>query len=122
MTSQEQHDRGNEYQNFSRWETTLPKIPSDTPSTGSVVQVKIKRLVRYPNGKSAMVWYGSGTDPHTVLAPIWEQLSQAYPADTLLWRQKSSNNPALDLKKVMDRFVSRFGCKPKLNESESFPV
>ena len=122
MTAQEQHMLHKDANNFSSWITQLPDNVTKLQETGCVILIKITTLEQYPTGKSAMVWYGYGDDPYSVLAKVWKKLCATYPEAELRWRYKNSAEPLKDWKKTIDRFAYRFGSKPKLNESGFPPV
>ncbi len=99
---------------FSQW-VALAVAPSKLAELASdshvaIVQVKVLgRLLDYPTGKSAMVWYGrdAGFDPRSLQA--WS------PSDTLVARWLVVDDADAALSPLLARFIARFGRAPILN-------
>ena len=98
-------------QRFSRWSSE----PSEVSGAAVIVQVKVNdRLLSYPQGKSAMVWYG-------VLAPctasrvemLLEELADIMSGEQLVWRFLVSESAESDLQQLLWRFEKRFGSAPE---------
>ena len=80
-----------------------------------VVQVKVNgRLLTYPQGKSAMVWYGVFA-PCTAsrVARLLEELADIMSGEQLVWRFLVSESAESDLQQLLWRFEKRFGSHPE---------
>lgn len=100
---------------FSAWSSF-----ETTPAEGApgVVQLKCEgELLQYPQGRSAMLYYGAGAD----LAALTRQAAErarAWPAEQLRWR--TLKLPLADaeatLADLLTRFIARFGAPPAAME------
>ena len=99
---------------FSPWQDEL----NAAPGGGAIVQVKVAdRLLTYPTGKSAMVWYGALSDcTPQALAPVLASLRTAYVDDRLRWRCAVDSAPERVLERIRARFAARFGSFPGEHE------
>ncbi len=93
---------------FSHWSSTAAEAPAEP----GVVQIKVERLVTYPNGKSAMVWYGAGDDVSAVAADALSALRERFD-EPLLVRWRLADAPQAALESILGRFVRRFGAPPR---------
>ncbi len=102
---------------FCRWSAM-----DDTPAEGApklpvVVQIKIAHgLLQYPNGKSAMVWYGGGQGCTEALALARRAVGTRYALDELRWRWRPAEAVSRDLAVLLARFDRRFGSVPYANQ------
>jgi hypothetical protein len=95
---------------FSPWFASALEAPGGT----AFVQVKVVgRLVEYPLGKSAMVWYGviSSCSPDA-LTRVLSELSTLLPDRELVWRYLSSSTCEARHEALSARFRARFGAAP----------
>jgi len=102
---------------FGDW-TELPVAEERAPAEPGVFQVRAKAgLLRYPRGRSAMLFYGAAQDLRAGIAafrlqvvPRWEQ------PETALWiRWKPARDPDAALRAYLDLFQRRFGTLPARN-------
>ncbi|MFT7625977.1 MAG: hypothetical protein ACI9WU_005169 [Myxococcota bacterium] len=98
---------------FSSWFRTAADGPHDSVPISAVVQVKIVGdLVSYPNGKSAMIWYGATRDLKQCVADELPRLAASRPDHVVCWRFLPTPAPEEELAAVLGRFVRRFGSVP----------
>ena len=87
------------------------------PPEVGVIQVKVAdRLLIYPAGRTAMVWYGAGV-VLDLLARVGPRLSALLPDDRLLWRYLEGDDAESECARHLRRFQERFGAPPRLNEA-----
>ena len=92
---------------------------ADSPPGAVVIQIKVAdRLLTYPAGRSAMVWYGSGLSSE-ILAVVAPRLRAALPGERLLWRYLEDDAADVECARHLRRFKDRFGAQPRLNEAPS---
>jgi hypothetical protein len=102
---------------FSRW-IPAASLPSDDQSEQSwVVQVKVvEGLLKYPDGRSAMIWYGASNDGGQLIRQILPKLSAAVEDKPLAWRYSLSKTPHDQCKRLLERFSNRFGSTPQFQD------
>jgi hypothetical protein len=105
---------------FSAWiDLEDPTALAGLPSAAGLIQVRVAQgLVRYPSGRSAMIWYGAGPDLRAgVLAAAPRIVASAREAgiEGPLWvRTRKVADPAEPLARLIQRFAARFGTPPRL--------
>lgn len=100
---------------FSAW-SSLETAPAEG-ATG-VVQLKCEGpLIQYPHGRSAMLWYGAGTDLAALTRQAAERAS-AWPAEHLRWRALTlpPGDAEATLTALLAQFITRFGSPPAAME------
>ena len=81
----------------------------EAPAEPGMFQIRVvSGLLDYPNGKSAMVYYGCGDDMNAEIARIAAERS----AEHFLCRHQSTEEPAVLLERMRKRFRDRFGVLP----------
>ncbi len=113
---------------FSSWHPlTAEGVRSKAPEEPCAIQVRRQQgLVNYPNGKSAMVWYGYGARGQDLLRREFEgeiaspgQLGQG----PLLFRYLCGGDEALEtINLLAHKFRRRFGRLPILLDDEVPPT
>jgi len=102
---------------FGDW-TEPAAAEATAPAEPGVFQVRAKaELLRYPRGKSAMLFYGAARDLRAGIAafrlevaPRWEE------PETALWiRWKPARDSDAALCAYLDLFQRRFGALPARN-------
>ena len=96
---------------FSAWMA----LDQDTSVTGLVQLKVLDKLVSYPTGKSAMIWYGTNLDQQAFERAMAQGQAQ-FPKHTLLWRTLPQTTPQPRLLQLLHTFHRRFGAYPLLNE------
>jgi len=82
---------------------------SMAPAASGMFQIRVKSgLIDYPTGKSAMVYYGCAENMQLEISQIAAQRE----AENFLCRHQSTNEPAVLLERMQDRFRKRFGVLP----------
>ncbi len=100
---------------FTGWFTES----AEAPGAPALVQVKVMgALLSYPQGRSAMVWYGA-IMPCTedALERVLAPLRIAHPDHTLGWRYIVTASPEPELNRLLARFQARFGALPGAAEN-----
>ncbi|MEZ4268767.1 MAG: VF530 family protein [Myxococcota bacterium] len=100
---------------FSTWSSFETTPPEGSPG---VVQLKCEgKLLQYPQGRSAMLWYGAGADLAALTRQGAERASD-YPAEQLRWRvlKLPLADAEATLADLMARFIARFGAPPAAME------
>jgi len=100
---------------MSPWQT--PDVAA--PDAAGVVQVKVQgTLLDYPQGKSAMVWYGAGPSMAAVARQGLAAADRALGTGTiLLWRCVAVPEPMAHFQTLYARFADRFGAAPIANKT-----
>jgi hypothetical protein len=77
-----------------------------------LLQARVRELLPYPRGKSAMVYYDGDAD----LSQAFARLGAVVPpgADVLV-RFGECKDPAAELARKLDEFTRRFGAPPAWN-------
>lgn len=100
---------------FSTW-SSLESAPAE--GAAGVVQLKCEgKLLQYPQGRSAMLWYGAGPDLAALTRQAAERAS-AWPAEQLRWRtlKLPLAEAEATLADLLTRFTARFGAPPAAME------
>lgn len=88
------------------------------PEAPGVVQLRIEKgLIAYPRGKSAMVRYASADDVRAWLIAHRDALTAAPLPASLLFRVWVTPDHQARLKDLRQRFLTRFGALPRLDEA-----
>jgi len=97
---------------FSTWQP-LSAI-SEAPAGPGLFQVKAQaRLLDYPRGKSAMIYYGGGPDLRAALAEVAPALATRFASlAPLAWRYFSTASHAESLARHLQRFSDQFHSAP----------
>ena len=99
-----------ETRRFSHWE----RETGEAPGGAALVQIKVLgALLRYPEGQSAMVWYGvlEPCDASSLSLRL-NALQSVYPERTLVWRALCTPSAEAELTRSLARFQARFGALP----------
>jgi hypothetical protein len=79
-----------------------------------VFQVRVKSgLIRYPRGQSAMVYYGASLHLHDAVTAFANR-HQGQPLLCRFAEVPIGTDPQLELERLLERFVRRFGSPPRL--------
>jgi len=104
---------------FSKWFGTTRELIVMSPTHPCILQFKLLgRLLDYPNGKSAMVYYGTGNTCRELLEAVLPQLQERFADQELVWRYKLQAQPAPGCQILIQRFEKRFGGPPVANRQE----
>ncbi|KIG17481.1 hypothetical protein DB30_03182 [Enhygromyxa salina] len=95
---------------FSTWYPAA-QIAEQAPSAPGVFQVRVRGLIDYPTGRSAMIHYAAAAD---LRAAASEWAAALGPADALYRHldELGSQTPQQVLDKLVKRFGDRFGAAP----------
>ncbi|MFQ5748310.1 MAG: hypothetical protein ACE5H3_02500 [Planctomycetota bacterium] len=102
---------------FGDW-AELAAAAEEAPPAPGIFQVRAKAgLLRYPRGRSAMLFYGAAPDLRAGVAVFRsEAVSHWEEPETALWiRWKPAREPEALLRAYLDLFRSRFGALPARN-------
>lgn len=99
---------------FSEWKS-LETISADAPHDAGLFQIKIREgLLNYPNGKSAMFYYGFAQNLNRGLLKF---LSEILPllevnTDALFIRWMPASDSDARFQNLLNSFVANFGALP----------
>jgi len=96
---------------FGAWRTLPSTSPPRKPG---LLQARVRELVAYPRGQSAMVYYDGDEDLSRAFARLCTIVP---PGSEVLVRFAECRDPATQLRKKIDDFTRRFGAPPEWNVS-----
>jgi len=101
---------------FSAWRPLALGAPA--LADHAVVQFKVLgRLLNYPLGQSAMVWYGVTPRDGADLSALAARAREELPGATLVWRSLPTPDPERRLEPLLSAFRARFGGPPRCNRA-----
>ena len=102
---------------FSPWFDVDQLALDGLPAVVFVYQVKTaSRLVTYPSGRSAMLFYGQGAADEALFETV-RVLRLRYPDDRLRLRFRPILDASNELNRLLARFEARFGSLPEANQT-----
>ncbi|HEX9794326.1 MAG TPA: hypothetical protein VGC54_10120 [Planctomycetota bacterium] len=105
------------YESFGEW-FELAAAATSAPAAAGVFQVRLQQgLADYPDGRSAMLYYGRAADLSAGIAAFRARVVPTLEQDeTALWvRWLAVDAPDLRLRQLFARFEARFGSLPFAN-------
>lgn len=113
----EDHSHEDARGRFCPW-YALADIAERAPTMPGVYQIKrLRGLLSYPGGKSAMLRYGHGAQLAHTLAQVAADLADHPQAHLLVCRHQIADDAAAAerlFRTVLDQFTARFGSPPNL--------
>lgn len=103
---------------YSDW-TPLIETGTQAPTKAGLFQIRIREgLLNYPQGKSAMFYYGYATDLRAGLKRFREDVVPFLEvnAETLLARWMPAEDPEERFQQHLQTFLTNFGTMPLGNE------
>jgi len=104
---------------FSPWFDVGQLSLDGLPRRSFVYQIKTaSRLVDYPSGRSAMLFYGAELGDDALPGAI-QSVQENFPQDELRFRFRPVQDASQEVARLMTRFEKRFGSLPMFNTRET---